>query len=298
MPDFSTDEFLNGRTYWSISSPSSKRIKSIPLIYHVCGVIFSNVTNDGAIRINQGSSVLVLEHDTFISITSNQDGGCVLFNPGHSIYQKDICARNVSSGTKSKYCHVSIPKASENFNYLSMISLSDVIWLDGGQMSISYYNSSNNYVKYSPAFCLSNSFGRTNASYINAISGKVITQDIIFATTDCLIQYANFYKNNVVESNIYFFIFSVTCSLDNCVFSNNTATYFYKDYATFTNCSFFGNTFSTVSQSVSYNGTHSFVVNTLCHFGNNINHFKQFSCVSQYFTTNIYLFISFFLFLS
>lgn len=268
----------------------------MPLNYHLSGVKFTSITSDGVIRIKDEISTLVLEHNSFTSITSWQDGGCVFFNPGYSIYQKDICANNVYSGTKSKYCLVNIPQASSNIDFVYMISLTDSItepavydmaWLAGGQTSISYYNSSNNLVTLSPACYFENSVGRANASFINAISGIATHQDVIYSRSECIIQYSNFYKNTVRDMLQCLFMFDIDgCSIDHCVFLENTATYFSNRGGKITSCSFHGNSFGSVEPSVPYTGTNRLVINTQCHLGNQNVYLKRHSCVSRYFTTN------------
>ncbi|EAX89895.1 hypothetical protein TVAG_171240 [Trichomonas vaginalis G3] len=157
----------------------------------------------------------------------------------------------------------------------------DMVWIDGGQTSISYYNTSNNYVSLSPAFYLENSVGRANTSYINAISGTAVEKDIIFSNSDCLLQYANFYKNEVHGANQCFIIFGESrdaiCSADHCVFLDNTASIFINREYPFTHCSFVRNSFGSTPPSVPYSGTNKFVVITQCHIGNHEDCPKQFS---------------------
>lgn len=163
MSDFSSEVFLQGKSYWTFLPSSTKPIQTAPFIYHLIGILFTSITNGGVIRLSTENSILILEHDTFNSITSNQNGGCILLYPGHSIYQKNICARIVYSSTKVNYGYININQTSENINYNFMISLTDstttptvynMLWLGGGKTSLSNYNSTNNTFRKHPGFIL------------------------------------------------------------------------------------------------------------------------------------------------
>lgn len=268
MSDFSSDELLKDRTYWGFYPPSSNSYRALPLTYHTRGVLFANVVNNGVVRINDQTKVLILEYITFNSITSDQNGGCVLFNPGHSIYQKDICARDVYSSTKAKYGYINVLKTSENVNYNSMISITDcthdalpdLLWIGGGKISLSNYNSTNNYASQSPGFYLENSVGKAITSTINFI---------VCSDTDCILKYSNFYKNKVIDTTYHFLtLHKDTSSVDHCVFAQNIAKNFLYGSVTFTSCSFYQNSFSSTPNSSPYRGLNSFNVVTICHIVN------------------------------
>ena len=305
MSDFSSDEFLKGKSYWTFL-PSSNRVQTAPVIYHLSGNLFESIKNDGAIRICAENSILILEHATFTSITSNQNGGCVLFFPGHSVYQKDICARNVYSSTKSNYGFINISQTSENINYISMISIvdcittprtSDMIWIGGGKASTSYYNSTNNNIYNSPGFYLGYSVGRATASFLNVLLGVAEFNAIICSDSVCLIQNSNFYKDSVGEASQSFLcLLKDTSVVDHCVFAQNTANNFLLKRLSVTYCSFDKNSFGSVPNSSPYTGSYSFVVNTQCHMWKHNDCIKNYSCVSRYSTVNSFMF-SFFIFI-
>ena len=306
MSDYSSDDYIQDKYYWEFIRLPTNPNKTRLFVFKFIGVLIENVTNDGVIRISDAKSDLILEHDTFTSISSNQNGGCVFFSPGHSLFQHDICAQNVYSTIKSKYCLSSIQKSSENINFINMISISDcsslpditdMIWLGRGQMSISYYNSSLNKVKISPAFYLENSFGSANASYVNVIYGTATSHSIAFLNTECLLKYSNFLKNTVKSSPGNLLMIEIpTTSIDHCAFAQNTVTNLLNKEAIFTSCSFYENYFSSLPPSEDYNGTYQFIVSTLCHIGYYQMQFKQISCASRYsvpkFLLSLYPFVS------
>ena len=302
MSDFSSDEFLKDKPYWDFFPSKSNLYKTSPLSYRTRGILFANVVNDGVIRINDANKVLILEHITFNSITSNQNGGCVLFNTGHSFYQKDICARNVHSSTKGKYGYINILKTSENINYHSMISITDctttpavldLFWIGGGKTSISNYNSTNNYVLQTPGFYSENSFGKANATFINILSGTAVQNFIVCSNSDCSLKYSNFVQDKIVETVTTRWLLGLlkeSSSVDHCVFVENTAPTFLAKNVPLISYSFYKNSINTAPPSVQYFGSHSFVVNTQCYMLNHKNCVKNNSCVSRYFTLNSLIF--------
>ena len=289
---------IRDRPYWEFFPSKSNVYKTLPHAYRTRGVLFTNVVNDGVIRINDANKVLILEHDTFSSITSDQNGGCVIFDTGHSIYQKGICAQNVSSSVKANYCYINILQTSENVNYHSMISITDcthnlvtdMFWTAGGKTSLSYYNSTNNYVYNSPGFYIENSVGRANTSFINILSGTAELNYIVCSISDCLIQYSNFYKNTIIEADNYLiYLDKDASSVEHCVFAQNIAHYFLFKQVPISSCSFSENSFSLIPSSIPYVGSHSFIVNTQCHLLEHNNCIKKYSCVCRYFAINSFM---------
>ncbi|EAY02624.1 hypothetical protein TVAG_260840 [Trichomonas vaginalis G3] len=272
---------------------------ALPLAYYIRGVFFKSITNNGVIRINDASKVLILEHITFNSITSNENGGCVLFNTGHSIYQKDICARNVSSSMKGKYGYINILRNSENINYHSMISItdctpdpvSDILWIGGGIISLSNYNSTNNFVSQTPGFYLENSVGMANASFTNILSGTATASSIVCSDTNCILKYSNFYNNQVLSTTFYFLsLFKDSSFVYHCVFVRNAAQNFLALQISMVACSYYENSFSSTPSSIRYVGSYSFIVNTQCHLWKNNDCNKKISCVSNYFIINYFMY--------
>lgn len=297
MSDFSSGKYFKDKYSWKLQPPYDKSNKSIAFNFQIIGILFENINNEGAISLTQSNSVLTLEHDTFNTVTSTQNGGCVFFNTGQLIYQSSICARNVSSTTKGHYCYVSISSSSESINYVSTISISDctnkpsvddMIWLGGGKISFSYYNCSNNIVWNTPSlFCIL-SYGQANITFINAMSCTANNDVIVYFRTAASLENSNFYNNSVLANAKFFFHFDAgtgTFRIDNCVFSENNAKNFRNtDHVfTVTSCSFNNNKFSSISPSLTYKGSHAFIVDTKCHIGQKHDCFADFNCVSPYF---------------
>ena len=300
MSDFSTYDFLKSRQYWTLLSSSTIFNNAVPFTYHISGDLFRSVTSKGVIRIKDEDSILILEYDTFNSITSSLEGGCVYFSPGHSFYHKDICAQYVYSTTKVHYGAIGISQTSENINYNSMISIidctakssiSDMFSIVGGKTTISNYNSTNNIVIATPGFYFGNSYGKAIASFINILSGTATNQAIIYSDSDCTIKYSNFYKNTINGPNhCLFILIKATSSIDNCVFAYNNAPKFINQQVSITYCSFYENSINTAPPSIKYVGSHSFIVNTQCHMWNHNDCIKKYSCVCRYFTISSYMF--------
>ncbi|KAI5553285.1 hypothetical protein TVAGG3_0240390, partial [Trichomonas vaginalis G3] len=270
-----------------------------PFVNHISGSLFQSITNEGVIRINSENSILILEHDTFNTITSNQNGGCVFFSPGHSIYQRDTCAHKVYSSTKAKFSYVKISQALENVDYNFMISItdctpdpvSDIFWIGGGKTSLSNYNSTNNYASFSTAFYFGNSVGQANASFINVLSGTATYSSLVYSDSNCILKHSNFYNNKVNEkTECLLAVHASIFVIDHCVFAQNSAQIFANNKISVLSCSFYENSFSSTYPSIPYSGTHSFTVNTQCHMWKHDDCIKKYSCVSQYFTINSFLF--------
>ena len=114
MSDFSSDEFLQNRPYWNLLQPSAIFDNAYPFTFHISGDLFKSITSNRVIRISNDNSILILEHDTFNTITSSLEGGCVHFSHGHSFYHKHY------SNTKAHYGAIGISHTSENINYNSI----------------------------------------------------------------------------------------------------------------------------------------------------------------------------------
>lgn len=239
LSDFSSKEFFKDKSFWTLLPPNERSSKSVPLNFHLSGVFFEKINNEGVIRISESNSILILEHDTFNTITSTQNGGCVLFNPGHSIYQTNICARNVYSRTKANYCLVNLSQSSKSINFVSIISItecttqpgtSDVTWLGGGKTSLSYYNSTSNVFMSTTGFYFGFSYGNANASFANVLSCNSTFNSVVFSHSVCEIKYSNFYKDIIMNNSYSFFSFDKSNTLvDHCVFSENKAEHFWTN---------------------------------------------------------------------
>ena len=166
----------------------------------------------------------------------------------------------------------------------------DMIWNGGGKTSISNYNSTNNYVYNSPGVYLGNSVGTTNVLFINVLTGTATNDAILYSDSECRLTYSNFYKNRVLDDTQYFLRVSSVSSVDHCVFVQNNAKNFLSNHISFIDCSFDQNSFSSIPSSIPYTGSYSFVVNTQCHMWKQDNCNKKYSCVSQYFNMNYFLY--------
>lgn len=172
----------------------------------------------------------------------------------------------------------------------------DIIWLGGGQTSVSYYNSTNNQVLYSIGCYMGNSVGTAETSFLNVVSGTATESAVIFSDSACIIRYSNFYNDKVLNPIFYFMnLNDVHSSVDHCVFSGNSAETFLIQELSVTDCSFNQNTFAAIAPNLLFTGSYSFIVNTQCHIGGYNDCHIIASCMSRCFFSNSFLLLYFIL---